>query len=75
MTLFSGIRRWDLIVMYALLGALFTFEMVGVFSTKMITITEIIKAYVPMPLRIMVLAWLCWHFWWSDIVKQLTPKA
>lgn len=50
MTLFSGIRRWDLIVMYALLGALFTFEMVGVFSTKMITITEIIKAYVPMPL-------------------------
>lgn len=74
MTTLAGIRRWDLVLMYALLGALFTFEMLGISSGKMITITQIIKAYIPLPVRIMLLAWLCWHFWWSDIVKQLTPK-
>lgn len=72
--MFSGIRRWDLVLMFVLLGAIFTVEMLGVFSPGMVTITQIIKAYVKMPLRFMVLAWLNWHFIVSDLVKQLTPK-
>lgn len=73
--MFSNIRHWDLIIMFVLFAAIFTFEMLGVFSPKMITITQIIKDLVPMPCRIMILAWLCWHFCVSDIVKQLTPKG
>jgi len=72
---FSGITRWDLVVMFVLLAAIFTFEMLGVFSPKMITITQIIKDLVPIPCRVMILAWLVWHFFLSDIVKQLTPKG
>lgn len=73
--MFSGIRRWDLVLMFVLMGAMFTVEMMGVFSPRLITITQIIKAYIPMPIRIMILAWLCWHFMLSDIVRQLTPKV
>jgi hypothetical protein len=61
--------------MFVLLAAIFTFEMLGVFSPKMITITQIIKDLVPIPCRVMILAWLVWHFFLSDIVKQLTPKG
>lgn len=73
--MFTGIVRWDLVVMFVLFGLMITFEMIGVFNTHMITITQIIKNFVPIPCRIMVLAWLQWHFFWSDIVKQLTITA
>lgn len=71
--MFSGIRHWDLIVMFVMLGLIFTFEMLGVFSPKMITITQIIKDFVPIPCRVMILAWLVWHFLISDLMKQLKP--
>jgi hypothetical protein len=71
--MFSGIKHWDLIVMFALLATIFIFELLGVFNPKMITITAIIKDFVPIPCRVMVLAWLVWHFFISDIVKQLKP--
>lgn len=67
MSMFAGITRWDLIVMYVLLATIFTFEMIGVFSPHMVTITQIIKSYVPMPLRWMIVAWLFWHFIGSDL--------
>lgn len=70
--MFAGIRRWDLVVMFVLLALLFTFEMVGVYSTKMVTITQIIKAYTPMPVRVMVYAWLGWHFILSDLVREVS---
>jgi hypothetical protein len=69
--MFSGIKRWDLVVMFCLMGALTVFEMLGVFSPRLITITQILKALVPMPVRIMVLAWLCWHFCFSDIIRAI----
>jgi hypothetical protein len=74
-TLFAGIRRWDLITMFVILGVITTFELIGVFSPKMVTITQIIKATVPIPIRIMLCSWLTWHFVVSDIVKQITPVA
>jgi predicted CDP-diglyceride synthetase/phosphatidate cytidylyltransferase len=72
--MFPGIKRWDLILMFALLAAITLFEFLGVASSKMITITQIVKSYVPIPCRLMILAWLNWHFFMSDIVRQLTPK-
>ncbi len=72
--MFSGIRRWDLIAMFLLLALVFIFEMLGVFSPKMITITQIIKDFIPMPIRIMVCSWITWHFVVSDLVRQMTPR-
>lgn len=69
--MFSGIKHWDLITMFVLLALLFVFEMLGVFSVRLITITQIVKSLVPMPCRIMLLAWLCWHFCVSDLVRAL----
>lgn len=71
--MFSGVKHWDLIVMFALFATIFIFEMLGVFSPKMITITQIIKDCVPIPCRVMILAWLVWHFLISDLMKQLKP--
>lgn len=72
--MFAGIRRWDLVLMFVLLASVFTVEMLGVFSPRMVTVTQIIKAYLPMPLRIMIYAWLGWHFILSDLVRQISPK-
>lgn len=60
--------RWDVLVVAILMGGLTLFELLGVFGQHMVTITDIIKAYLPIPLRIMVLSWLVWHFFVSDIV-------
>ena len=65
--MFNGIKHWDLVIMFVLLAAIFVFEMMGVFSPKLITITQIIKDFVPMPVRWMVIAWLFWHFIGSDL--------
>jgi hypothetical protein len=73
--MFAGIRRWDLFMMFGLMAAIFIFELVGVFSPRLVTITQIVKATVPIPVRIMICSWICWHFVVSDIVRQLTPKA
>lgn len=72
--MFAGIRRWDLILMFSLMAAIFTIEMLGVFSPRMVTITQIIKDFIPIPVRIMLVSWLAWHFVASDIVRQLTPR-
>lgn len=74
MSLFAGIDRWDLIVMFVLFGLMFTFEMLGVFSPHLVTITQILKSFMPMPVRFMVYAWLGWHFIVSDLIRQLTPS-
>lgn len=71
--MFTNIRRWDLIIMFVLMGSLFVVEMLGVFFPHMVTITRIVKAYISIPVRVMILAWLNWHFLFSDIVKMLTP--
>jgi hypothetical protein len=49
--------------------------MMGVFSPKLVTITQIIKAFVPIPCRVMVLAWLVWHFLISDLIAMLKPAV
>lgn len=68
--MFAGIRRWDLVLMFALMAAIFTVEMLGVFSPRMVTITQIVKAAIPIQIRLLVVTWLAWHFVVSDIVKQ-----
>jgi hypothetical protein len=53
--------------MFVVMGVIITFEMLGVFSPRMVTLTQIIKAYVAMPLRWMIIGWLFWHFIGSDL--------
>ncbi len=71
MSLFSSIRRWDLVIMLVILAVLGIFELLGVFSPRMVTVTQIVKAVVPMPVRFMVYAWFGWHFIVSDLVRQV----
>jgi hypothetical protein len=72
--MFAGIKRWDLILMFALMAAIFTVEMLGVFNPRLVTITQIVKDFIPIPVRIMICSWLCWHFVVSDLFRQVTPK-
>lgn len=72
--MFSGIRRWDLVLMLSLIAAIATVELLGVFSPRMVTITQLVKSWIPIPVRVMILAWLNWHMLYSDIVRQVTPK-
>ncbi len=71
--MFKGFAHWDLVTMLALMFVLTVFEFLGVFNARLVTITQIIKDFVPMPCRIMVCAWLCWHFVVSDIVRPFYP--
>lgn len=54
--------RWDLIVMSVALSVVFVFEMLGVFTARYVTITAIVRAYVPTWLRAMIGGWLYYHF-------------
>lgn len=54
--------RWDVIAMCAALAIVFGFEMAGVFGSKYITITAIVRGVVPLWARAMFLGWLCYHF-------------
>lgn len=65
--LFKQYARADVILGMALMAALTAWEMVGVFDGKLLTITDWIKSWMPMALRIMIWAWLGWHFIGSDL--------
>ena len=54
--------RWDVIAMCIALAVVFVFEMLGVFGGKYITITALVREFMPMWMRAMILGWMCWHF-------------
>lgn len=54
--------RWDVVAICLAMAVLFTFEMLGVFTARYITITAIVKGTVPPWVRAMILGWLCYHF-------------
>lgn len=56
------ILRWDYIAMCVALSIVFVFEMLGVFGKDFVTITYIVRSYMPMWMRAMILGWLCYHF-------------
>ena len=58
----SIFSRWDVIVMCVALATVFTFEMLGVFTARYITITALVRGYMPLWTRAMVLGWMCYHF-------------
>ena len=58
----SIFSRWDVIAMCVALAVVFTFEMLGVFTTRYITITALVRGYMPLWVRAMVLGWMCYHF-------------
>lgn len=66
----SQYARWDVIVGLLLMGLLTAWEIAGVADSRFMTITEWIKSWMPMALRIMVWAWLGWHFIGSDLFKE-----
>jgi hypothetical protein len=73
--MFKSFTHWDVVLLLSLMAALTAVELMGVFSPRLITITQIVKDFIPIPVRIMILAWLNWHFCLSDLVRQLTPKT
>jgi len=48
--------------MCAALAVVFTFEMLGVFTDRYVTITAIVRGVIPKWARAMLLGWLCYHF-------------
>lgn len=54
--------QWDVVAMYVSIAVIFTFEMMGVFGSRYITITHIIREHVPLWARGMIVGWLIVHF-------------
>lgn len=54
--------RWDVIALCVALAVVFVFEMLGVFTTRYVTITALVRQVVPLWARAMILGWLCYHF-------------
>ena len=54
--------HWDLVAMAVAMAVIFGFEMLGVFTDKYVTITAIIRATVPIGIRLLIWAWLGYHF-------------
>jgi len=44
------------------MAIVFGFEMMGVFGHKYITITALVRMYMPKWVRAMILGWLVYHF-------------
>jgi hypothetical protein len=59
---FSQYLRWDYLAMFLAMGILFTLEMLGIFGRHYVTITAIVRAFLPAWARAMILGWLCFHF-------------
>ena len=59
---FSKYVRWDMVAMCVALATVFSFELLGVFTDRYVTITAIVKQTVPLWVRAMLLGWMCWHF-------------
>ena len=61
--------RWNVGLMLLLLGALAVLEIIGLADHRFITITQIIREFVPVSIRFATIAWLLWHFVIIDIIK------
>lgn len=69
--LFAHYMRWDVILGLCLMAALTIWEFAGVRNGHLLTITGWLKGWMPMPVRIMIYAWLGWHFILSDFIRQV----
>jgi hypothetical protein len=66
-SLLSQFPTWNIVLGMVLMAALTAWEMLGVTDGRYLTITHWIKSWMPISIRIMILAWLCWHFVGSDL--------
>lgn len=55
-------KHWDVVAMCIAMAVVFGFEMLGVFTSRYVTITAIVRAYMPLWARGMVIGWLAVHF-------------
>ena len=66
----SEFHHWDVVVMFVLFAAIFTFEMLGVCSSHFVTITAIIREFIPLGWRVVILGWLVYHFAIVSMIQQ-----
>lgn len=55
-------NRVQLIATCLALGVVFALEIMGLVSTRFVTITAICRDVVPRWVRAMICGWLCYHF-------------
>lgn len=53
---------WNVAIWLVIIGAFAVFELIGVFSGKLATLTDLIRQWLPIWVRAMILGWLTWHF-------------
>ena len=58
----SAFHHWDVVALCVAMAVVFVFEMVGVFRTDYVTITYLVRSYMPFWMRAMILGWMWWHF-------------
>lgn len=58
----STFKHWDVAALLIAMLIVFVLEMMGVFGKQYVTITAVIRTYVPMWARAMILGWLAFHF-------------
>jgi hypothetical protein len=64
MNIWHLFHRWDIWAMLISLGVVLGFELLGVFTTRYVTITWLTTNYVPDWALAMIWGWLGWHFIW-----------
>jgi hypothetical protein len=58
----SSFKHWDVVALLVALLIVFVLEMMGVFGEQYVTITAVVRSYIPMWARAMILGWLVFHF-------------
>lgn len=66
----SAFHHWDVVCMFVLMAAIFTFELLGVCSAHFVTITAIIREFIPLGWRVVILGWLVYHFAIVSMIQQ-----
>lgn len=54
--------HWDVVALLIAMGIVFVLEMLGVFTDRYVTITAIVRTFIPKWFRAMVCGWLLYHF-------------
>lgn len=58
--------RWDVVAMCVAMSILFTLEMFGVFTDRYITITAMVRMFIPKWVRAPLIGLLAYHFMFGD---------
>lgn len=59
---FSQFVRWDTVSITIAIAILVVLELLGVFNDRYVTITYLVRTFIPLPARAAIIGWMWYHF-------------